>query len=73
MIHIYECKYWKTEELLENYEQIYTGTRNQQIDVFRRFEINFEKHEKYINCNESGQKEGIPEHAISVICFIGFQ
>ena len=54
-----------TEEPLEKYEKIYRGTINQQIEVFRRFEINFEKREQYINSIESDQKEGIPDHAIS--------
>ena len=65
MKHIYECKYWNTEEPLEIYEKVYTGTMNQQIEVLRRFEINFEKCEQFINSIESDQKEGIPDHAIS--------
>jgi hypothetical protein len=65
MKHIYECKYWNMEEPVANYEQIYTGTMNQQIDVFTRFEKNWKKREQYLNSNESDQKEGIPDHAIS--------
>ena len=56
MKHIYECKYWNTEEPSEIYEKVYTGTMNQQIEVLRRFEMNFEKREQYINSIESDQK-----------------
>ena len=56
MKHIYECKYWNTEEPLEIYEKVYTGTINQQIEVLRRFERNFEKREQYTNSIESDQK-----------------
>ena len=65
MRHIYECKYLNTEEPLEKYEKIYGGTMSQQIEVFRRFEINFEKREQYINSIESDQKNVKPDHAIS--------
>ena len=47
MRHIYKCKYLNTEEPVEKYEKIYRGTMNQQIEVFRRFEINFEKREQF--------------------------
>ena len=33
MKHIYECKYWNTEEPSEIYEKVYTGTMNQQIPL----------------------------------------
>ena len=65
MKHIYECKYWNTEEPLEIYEKVYTGTMNQQIEVLRRFEMNFEKREQYKNSIESDQKNGILDHEIS--------
>ena len=54
-----------TEEPLEIYEKVYTGTMNQQNEVLRRFEMNFEKREEYINSIESDQKNEKPDHAIS--------
>ena len=63
MKHIYECKYLNMDEPLENYEKIHTGTMNQQINVFRRFEVNLENREKYLKGNIG--KEGTPDHVIS--------
>ena len=65
MKHIYECKYWNTNEPPEIYEKVYTGTLNQQIEVLYRFETNFEKREKHTKSSESDQKIEIPDHEIS--------
>ena len=65
MKHIYECKYWNTEEPLEIYEKLYTGTMNRQIYVSQRFGIHFDNREQYMNSIASDQNHGIPDKAIS--------
>lgn len=64
MKHIYECQLLNIEEPSEKYEHIFTGNIEQQIIVLRRFDNNFEKHEKYKNNTESEEQEGITDHVI---------
>ena len=64
MRHIYECQLLNIEEPSEKYEQIFEGNIEQQIIVFRRFDNNFEKYEKYKNKTESEEHEGITDHVI---------
>jgi hypothetical protein len=64
MKHIYECQLLNVEEPSEKYEQIFEGNIEQQIIVFRRFDNNFEKYEKYKNKTESEEQDGITDHVI---------
>ena len=45
MKHIYECGIYNEEEVMLNYEEIYNGDINDQIEIFRKFEENYRKRE----------------------------
>ena len=39
MSHIYSCKFWNKRENELPYEKIYNGNLNEQVKVFRKFEV----------------------------------
>ena len=49
MKHIYECDIYNEEEAMLNYEEIYNGDMNDQIEIFRKFEENYRKREELKN------------------------
>ena len=51
MKHIYRCEELNKGELIDSYEQIYTGTLTQQIKVYERFKKSFENREIMKNEN----------------------
>ena len=77
MKHIYECQLLNIEEPSEKYKQIFEGNIEQQIIVFRRFDNNFEKIEKYKNKTESDEQEGTTDHVIldrdPLFCYVRLQ
>ena len=43
-MHIYNCKKWnETDNTRQSFSNIHSGNIQQQIEVFRKFEENFEK------------------------------
>jgi hypothetical protein len=69
MTHIYECKTLNngSETKLE-YQQIYTGTITEQIEIFRKFERNMDIRENLLNedtfpCDPS-VIQGIPQSIV---------
>jgi hypothetical protein len=61
MEHIYLCKELNSERIEVSYKQLFNGSINQQIRVYRRFQNNFDKRE---NMKNENKKEDIP-HAIA--------
>ena len=44
LMHIYKCKKWnETDNKRKSFRNIHSGNIQQQIEVFRKFEENFEK------------------------------
>ena len=47
MEHIYNCKYLNEEQNKIKFEQIYIGNLNQQIQIWKKFEMNLERSKKW--------------------------
>ena len=60
MTHIYNCKILNngSETKLE-YQKIYTGTINEQIKIFRKFERNMDVREKLLNEDTSPRDSSV--------------
>ena len=52
MQHIYSCKLLNSEKEELSYDYIFNGSLQQQIEVFKRFQINFEEREKLLDKSE---------------------
>ena len=46
MEHIYQCEIYNDEQVNIPYKQIYNGSINEQITVFRKFEENLQKRQQ---------------------------
>ena len=46
MEHVYKCEIYNEEEVNLPYEKIYNGNLNEQIAVFRQFELNLQKRQQ---------------------------
>ena len=51
MLHIYNCEVYNTKQKL-HYDKIFNGNLNQQIEIFKQFEVNLEKREDLKNRNQ---------------------
>ena len=60
MEHIYVCKSLNDEEIQVEYEKLFCGNMSELTYILRRYEENFEKHEKYKNM----KNEETPSHVI---------
>ena len=68
MKHVYECKYWNTEQRTTEYEMIYGDNIKQQVNVYKRFRSNYENRKTLLSENENTeQKRNILPHEISLI------
>ena len=68
MQHVYQCKYWNTEQETTEYEMIYRDNVKQQVNVYKRFRSNYENRKTYLDENENmKQKRNISPHGISLI------
>ena len=68
MQHVYQCKYWNTEQETTEYEMIYRDNVKQQVNVYNRFRSNYENRKTYLDENENmKQKRNISPHGISLI------
>ena len=45
----YECDIFNEEQVMLNYEELYNGDINDQIEIFRKFEENYRKREQLKN------------------------
>ena len=61
MKHIYNCKYLNSEDLEENFENLFCGNLQIQAKVFKRFEINLNTREEFQN---NDQNENESDHVI---------
>ena len=54
MAHILNCQYLNKEEVKKKYifEQIYSGNLTQQIEILKRFQLNFEERKKQMDDGE---------------------
>ena len=48
MRHVYTCTYWNTEKEEIEYDRIFTDNISQLAKVYKRFQQNYQKKEKYI-------------------------
>ena len=65
MRHVYLCTYWNTEKEEIEYNMIYTYHISQLVKVYKRFEQNYQKREKYtIESIEKMKSEKIALHGI---------
>ena len=68
MQHVYQCKYWNTEQETTEYEMVYRDNVKQQVNVYKRFISNYENRKTYLDENENmKQKRNISPHGISLI------